>query len=356
MIYVKKYGGSLIKNENDLSKISYKIANEYNISNKKEKTKFIIVISAFKNKTSKLKKVFQDLNLRNDISSEAAYLVTGELETAPLLAMLINNYGVKTKALNAYQIELLTNDDYLDASIVSINKEKIDSYLADYDIIIVAGYQGINKNGDFTTLGFNGSDFTALYLASLYHTTCEIYKDTALRVSNLINSPVIENISYDQILFLIRNGLDFLQEKLILFAKENHQNIILKDYNTNKSTTIGDLETISDYPLNISEKKFFQVKIYSPYLDSDTFINLIKKIFAIKNCYYNDEFLSFTQNKNEILLLENKSMLILNSFKNTTFVIDNITEYQIIYSNLEILNIPKKDTLNLSDLLELRRC
>lgn len=356
MIYVKKYGGSLIKNENDLSKISYRIASEYNVHNKKEKTKFIIVISAFKNKTSQLKKTFHNLNLKTDDSNEAAYLVTGELETAPLLAMLINNYGVRTKALNAFQIELLTDDNYLDANILSINKEKIDSYLEDYDIIIIAGYQGINSNGDFTTLGFNGSDLTALYLASIYHVNCEIYKDSALKISNSTNSPVIDNISYDQILFLIRNGLDFLQEKLITFAKENNQTIILKDYLTNESTMITSTETTSNYPINISETKHYQVKIYSPYLDSETFINLIKKIFSINNYYYNKEFLSFTQNDDEILLLENKSMLVLNSFKNTTFVIDNITEYQIIYSNLKILTIPKKDQLNLNDLLELRMC
>lgn len=356
MIYVKKYGGSLIKNENDLTKISYNIIKNYTFDNKNNQTKYIIVLSAFKNKTSQLKKTFKELSFKNDESSEAAYLVTGELETAPLLALMLNNYGIKSKALNAYQIELLTDDNYLDANIISISKERIDSYLKDYDVLVITGYQGINKANDFTTLGFNGSDLTALHLASLYQVPCEIYKDTALKITNLTNSPIIPNISYDQLLFLIQNGLDFLQEKLIVFAKENNQEIILKDFYNDYSTTISLAKTTSTFPINISEKKIYQVKIYSPYLNNDKFKELIKKVFSLDDYYCNNEYLSFNQSKDNLLLVESKSMLILNNFKNTTFVIDYQTEYQIIYSNLKILTVPKKDDLNISNLLELKIC
>ncbi len=356
LIYVKKYGGSINKNQNDLMKISYDIVDDYLNFNKEEHTKYLIVISAFKGKTRSLQTKFEKSLIKKDDENEAAFLATGELQTAPLLAMMINNHGLKAKALNAYQIELLTSDDYLDSEIISINKDKIERYLEDFDILVIAGYQGITKTGELTTLGLNGSDLTALYLASLYQVPCEIYKDSALKVIDEPSSHIIPKLNYDQTAFLIRNGLNFLQTKLIEYAKKTNTSIILRAFEHNEKTIISDDTLISSYPLNIMETISYQAKIYSPYINKLSFKKLVKKIFAIDDYYEEGNCLKFSINKGLLPLVEKKSLLIINSFKNTTIIVNNYQEYQVIYPDLHILRIPKTDFLPINHLLELKEC
>lgn len=348
MICVKKYGGSLLKNENDLSKISYDIVNDFTSCNKNEKTKFIIVVSSFNGVTKKLQKDFNHLTNKDD-SNEASYLVTGELMIVPLLSSLINNYGIKSIALNAFQIELLTDDNYLDAKIISVNKDKIDTYLLDYDILVICGYQGINAMKEFTTLGFNGSDYTALYLASTYNVDCEIYKDYPLKISNSDSSKWIPYLSYHQMEFLINYGLEIFQAKFIELAKQTKTKIILKGYTD--YTIISNKEYISNRPLNIQLVNCYKIKIYSPYINSKPFVDLIKKNFNGIDIIKENDYLSLLFPKKNLTFIEEKSLLILNNFKNTTFIIDDYFEYQLIFPNLQIFKIKKTDQLNF-ELLE----
>lgn len=355
MIYVKKYGGSVIKDKNDLMKISYNIVNSY-ISDAPNNPKYLIVVSAFKNETSRLKKLYSECMLKNDEENEAAFLVTGELQTAPLLAMMINNYGLKAKALNAYQISLITDNNYLDADIISLNQTKIDHYLLEYDILVISGYQGITENGEFTTLGFNGSDLTALYLSNLYRVPCHIYKDKSLLISNEDGSSNIPYLSYQQMNFLIEHGTSFLQEKLLKKAEEFGVDIILHSLVNDSQTTISKNPYLSSYPLNILGLTSYQIKIISQYTFSKPFQNLVKKIFQVDDFIYSNDSLMFNLSKNLLPLFEQKSLLLINHFQNTTIIIDNIIEYQIIYPDLQLLMVPKNNDSMLKDLLVMKKC
>lgn len=354
MICVKKYGGSLLKEKSDLSKISYQIIDEFLNLSKIEKTKFIIVISAFNNTTRKLKNEYDTFLNTKDDQNEAAFLITGELQISPLLSTMINNYGLKSVALNAMQIELLTDNNYLDANIVSVNKHKIDEYLSKYDILIISGYQGITDNKEFTTLGFNGSDYTALFLATSFSVPCEIYKDQPLKVFNDPSSLEIPYLSYDQMLFLINNGLNIFQKKVIDYAKNNNTKIILKG--DKKETIISSNEYVSNTPLNIQELNSYQIKIISPYIKNDSFKYLIKKHFEIKNIFNYENYLTFFVPKAMFKMLEEKSHLILNNFKHTTFIIDDYFEYQLIFSNLQKVKIKKNKNIDIKILEDVKLC
>lgn len=354
MICVKKFGGSLFKSKNDLLKISYNIVENFISDSKVEKTKYIIVVSALNKKTKELKIEFE--NIVNNLSeqNEAAYLVTGELQIAPMLSALINNFGIKSTALNAMQIELLTDDNYLNANILSVNKDKIDNYFFNNDILIICGYQGITKDFNFTTLGFNGSDYTALYLATKYNVPCEIYKDYSLKIYNDSLSKNIPYLSYEQMVFLIDNGVNIFQKKFIELAKCTNTKILLKG--TINETIISTKKYTSKLPLNIQEINQYKVKIYSPYINSNSFIHLIKKHFNISDIFIYDKHICFYYPKKYLSLIEDKSSLILNTFKNTTFIVDDYIEYKIIFPNLHILNIKKDNNIDFKLLEDVSLC
>ena len=102
----------------------------------------------------------------------------GEQITVALMAMAFDKLGIPAVSLNAFQVRMLTNDNYGDAEITKIETERIEKELSENKIVIITGFQGIDKNNNYTTLGRGGSDTTAVALAAaLKADSCEIYTD-----------------------------------------------------------------------------------------------------------------------------------------------------------------------------------
>lgn len=160
-------------------------------------------------------------------------LSSGEQITISKLAMCLNKLGYSSISLTGWQIPIKTNDNYNNADILSININRLLEELEKDNIVIVAGFQGINLNNDITTLGRGGSDTTAVALAAALNAErCDIYTDVDgvydkdPRTYN--NAKKIDYISYDDMLQLANSGAKVLHNKCVEIGKKFNVPIYVK--------------------------------------------------------------------------------------------------------------------------------
>lgn len=172
-IIVQKYGGSSVANKENLENICNRI-----ISYANKHYKLIIVVSAQGNTTDKLHKLSMQYSSNPNKQDLDLLLSTGELQTVALLSMMLKDKGIKSTSLTNSQIGIITDSNFGQAKINEIYNDTILNLLEENHIVIIPGFQGINKFGYTTTLGRGGSDLTAVALAcSLKAKRCEIYTD-----------------------------------------------------------------------------------------------------------------------------------------------------------------------------------
>lgn len=157
----------------------------------------------------------------------------GEQITVSLMAMAFDKLGIPAVSLNAFQVRMFTNDNYGDASYVKIETDRIEKELTQNKIVIVTGFQGIDENNNYTTLGRGGSDTTAVALAAaLKADSCEIYTDVAgvyTADPRIVNDAIkIENISYEEMLEFSNLGAGVLHNKSVKIAQENDIKLIVR--------------------------------------------------------------------------------------------------------------------------------
>lgn len=228
MLKVKKFGGTSVANKEKIYNVANRCIEDY-----KRGDKIVLVLSAMGKHTDEL------ISLANDISEnvpkrEMDMLFTvGEQITVALMAMAFDKLGVPAISLNAFQVRMLTNSNYGDAGIEKIETERIEKELEEGKIVIVTGFQGIDENNNYTTLGRGGSDTTAVALAAaLKADTCEIYTDVdgvyTADPRIVENAIKLENISYDEMLELANLGAGVLHNKSVKIAKECDIKLIVR--------------------------------------------------------------------------------------------------------------------------------
>lgn len=240
-IIVQKFGGSSLKNIDELYNVCSHITKEYNKGNK-----IIAVVSAQGKMTDNLIKEAQEIDNTLKNKRELDTLISvGEQITASKLAICLNNLGYKAVSLTGWQIPIKTDDEYGNANIKKINICRIIKELSTNNILIIAGFQGINeKNGDITTLGRGGSDTTAVAIAAaLKAKKCEIFKDVdgIYNLDPKTNKNVFkyDKISYNEMLKISNNGARVLHNKCVELAKKFKIPIHIKSvYNNNSLGTI----------------------------------------------------------------------------------------------------------------------
>ena len=170
---VLKFGGSSVADNIKLNVVAEKI-----ISMKKEAKNIVVVVSAQGKTTDKLLKEAQELSAIPDERELDVLISTGEQITSAKLSILLNRMGYKAVSLTGWQAGIRTNDVHKSAKIEEIYTNRITKELEKGKIVIVAGFQGIDKNGEITTLGRGGSDTTAVALqAGLEADKCYIFSD-----------------------------------------------------------------------------------------------------------------------------------------------------------------------------------
>lgn len=219
-LIVQKFGGSSVADPQMISAAARKA-----IRAQREGKRIVMVVSAMGKNTDMLVDLARQVNPRPAAREMDMLLSTGEQVSVALMAMAVHALGYKAVSLTGAQIGIMTDNAHTKARIRSISTDRIEKLLDDGNIVIAAGFQGIDKDHNITTLGRGGSDTTAVALAAVLGADqCEIYTDvdgvytTDPRV--LPEARRVAQISYDEMLELASLGAGVMHNRSIEFAKK----------------------------------------------------------------------------------------------------------------------------------------
>ncbi len=241
MLVVQKYGGTSVGTLERIENVASRVAKA-----REEGKNLVVVVSAMSGETNKLIEYAHHFSKNPSKREMDMLLSSGERVTAALLAIALNEMGHKTVALTGRQAGIRTDDTHTYARIESINTERLQHEIGNGNIVIVAGFQGINHNGEVTTLGRGGSDLSAVALAgALKADACEIYSDvdgiytTDPRIEP--KAKKLDYISYDEMLELSSLGAKVLQNRSVELAKKMGVKIVAKSsFSDGEGTVISD--------------------------------------------------------------------------------------------------------------------
>ncbi len=239
MLVVKKFGGTSVANKERIYNVAERCIDEY-----KKGNDVVVVLSAMGKYTDELIAMAKDIN-ENPPKREMDMLFTiGEQMSVSLMAMAMNKLGVPAVSLNAFQVAMHTTSVYGNARIKRIDSDRIRTELEQRKIVIVTGFQGINKFDDYTTLGRGGSDTTAVALAAALHADkCEIYTDVdgvyTADPRKVKNARKLDTVTYDEMLEFATLGAGVLHNRSVELAKKyGVQLVVRSSLNTNEGTIV----------------------------------------------------------------------------------------------------------------------
>ncbi|MEA3369765.1 MAG: aspartate kinase [Campylobacterota bacterium] len=250
MLIVQKFGGTSV---GDLERIQ-NVANRVSES-KKNGNDVIVVVSAMSGETNKLVGYAEHFSSNPARAEMDMLLSAGERVTASLLSIALQEMGHDAVAMTGRKAGILTDTHHTKARIEDINPKNMKDAVSEGKIVVVAGFQGVNENGDVTTLGRGGSDLSAVAIAgAIKADLCEIYTD----VSGIYTTdPRIEpkakkldKISYDEMLELASLGAKVLQNRSVEMAKKLNVNLVTRtSFSNEEGTLITKEENIMEAPL-----------------------------------------------------------------------------------------------------------
>lgn len=248
-IVVQKFGGSSVADTEKLYNICKHIIREYN-----EGKKVVVVVSAQGKTTDKLIAEEKEITENSNPREHDCLVSVGEQITISKLAMCLKEKGYNAISYTGWQLPIITDSVYGGARIKYIETEKINKQLEMGNIVIVAGFQGVNEIGDITTLGRGGSDTTAVALAAaLKADRCDIYTDVDGVYSSdpriIENVKKLDSIAYDEMLELASLGAKVLHNRCVEIGKNYNVPINVKSTfeNDSKGTRVlehKDLESL----------------------------------------------------------------------------------------------------------------
>ena len=267
-LVVQKYGGTSMGSIERIRNVARRVAKTYDDNND-----VIVVVSAMAGETNRLVALAQEMC---EFPSEREYDVlvsTGEQVSISLLAMCLQAMGYKAKSYCGFQIPMLTDNVHSKARIERIDDKNIREDLKSGVIVVVAGFQGVDTDGNITTLGRGGSDTSAVAVAAgLKADVCEIYTDvdgvytTDPRI--VPEASKMEKISYDEMLEMASLGSKILQIRSVEFAKKYGVVVQVRySFNDNPGTLVtkedNDMETVlvSGVTYNKDEAKISLLRV-----------------------------------------------------------------------------------------------
>ncbi len=220
MLIVQKYGGTSLE---DTGRILNAARRGAELANQGHKV--VMVVSAQGETTDLLIEKAAQINKRRAAREMDAYLAAGEQMSAGLMSMALGAMGCASVSLTGWQAGIHTDGVHGNARILSIDTGRIRKELAGGKVVVVAGFQGVDPEGDVTTLGRGGSDTTAVALAAyLKADKCQIFTDVDGiydRDPRIFEDAVrFERIGYEKMLALIENGAQVLHDRSVEFARE----------------------------------------------------------------------------------------------------------------------------------------
>ena len=358
---ILKFGGSSVADNIKLNVVAEKV-----IKIKKEVKNLVVVVSAQGKTTDNLIKEAQELSAIPEEREIDMLLSTGEQITAAKLSILLNRMGHKAISLTGWQAGIITNDIHRNAKIEQICTERIKKECEEGKIVIVAGFQGIDENGNITTLGRGGSDTTAVALqAGLNADACYIFSDVDGIYSadpNMITiAKRLKELSFDEMQEIADSGAKVLHNRCVQIGKKFNCNIIAKSTFTDKGgTTICQKIESTEVKSIVKNDKLIEInfKIVEQVQFIDIYQDLLKNNIIVESFENKNEQIRFRVDKAEI----NKVLELLEkNYPNSVITQKNIVKLSVVgygitqdntilnkvIENLKTHNIEIKD-INLS--------
>ena len=241
MLIVKKFGGSSVADRERIFNVAERCVEEY------KKGNVIVVLSAMGDTTDELIAKAKEINPNASRREMDMLLTTGEQVSVSLMAMAISSMGIPTVSLNAFQVGMHCTSAYGNARFKRVDADRIRHELEYRKIVIITGFQGVNKYEDYVTLGRGGSDTTAVAIAAALHAdACEIYTDVdgvyTADPRIVKNARKLESISYDEMLELASLGAKVLHNRSVEMAKKyGVQLIVRSSLNRSEGTVVKEV-------------------------------------------------------------------------------------------------------------------
>ena len=241
-LIVQKFGGSSVANADKLRNVARVITETYRKGNQ-----VVVVLSAQGDTTDELIEKAQAINPNPSRREMDMLLSTGEQISISLCAMCIERMGLQAVSLTGWQAGMLTDSAYGSARIKRVNTERIQRELDKNHIVLVAGFQGINKYDDITTLGRGGSDTSAVALAAALHADlCQIYTDVdgvyTADPRTVKGARKLSEITFDEMLELSTEGAQVLHNRSVEMAKRYSVNLeVLSSFSGNPGTKVKEV-------------------------------------------------------------------------------------------------------------------
>ena len=291
-LIVQKYGGTSVADLERIRHVANRVAKTFDRGNN-----VVVVLSAMSGVTDGL------INMANRITKSPerreldVLLATGEQTTAALLSITLNSMNYPAKSLLGYQAEVLTNRNFGNARIVDIGAGRIKELVEKNNIVVVAGFQGCDPDGNITTLGRGGSDTSAVAIATAIKADiCEIYTDVdgiyTADPNICKKARKLDKISYDEMLEMSSLGAKVLQIRSVEFAKKYNVSVHVRSSFSEKEGTMvvnedSDMEhlVVSGITCNKNEARItlkkvpdqpgIAAKIFSPLAESGILVDMI---------------------------------------------------------------------------------
>ena len=244
-LIVQKFGGSSVADKERVFNVAKRIIETY-----KKGNSVVVVVSAQGDTTDDLIEKAAEISKNPSKREMDMLLSTGEQISISLLAMAIHELGYPAISLTGWQVGLTTDTSYSNARISKISADRIKKELEHKNIVVVAGFQGINKYEDITTLGRGGSDTSAVALAAaLGADLCEIYTDVdgvyTADPRIVKNAKKMDVISFDEMLELASMGANVLHNRSVEMAKKYNVNLCVRSsLNNNEGTVVKEVSSM----------------------------------------------------------------------------------------------------------------
>ena len=248
-LIVQKFGGSSVKDRNRIFNVARIVANTHKAGND-----VVVVVSAQGDTTDDLIAKAAEITHNPSAREMDMLLAAGEEISIALLAMALNELGCHATSLTGWQAGFRTNSSYSNARIKTLRTERVLAELDKKKIVIVTGFQGINKYDDITTLGRGGSDTSAVALAAVLHADlCQIYTDVdgvfTADPRCVKGARKLDEITYDEMLELATLGAQVLHNRSVEMAKRYNVNLeVLSSFSGQPGTKVKEVAKTMEKP------------------------------------------------------------------------------------------------------------
>ena len=281
MLIVKKFGGTSVGNKERILNVAKRCIEDYQKGND-----VVVVLSAMGKSTDELINMAKDINPTPSKRELDMLVTTGEQVSVSLMAMAMGSLGVPAISLNAFQVAMHTTHRYGNAQLKRIDTDRIRNELEQRKIVLVTGFQGIDKFDNVTTLGRGGSDTTAVALsAKLNASKCYIYSDVdgiyTADPRKIPNADKLTKISYEEMYSLSSEGAKVLHDRCVEIGEKFDVPIITEStFNDKKGTEIThNLE--SSGVKSIVKKEISKISVIGYGISSND--DILQKVLEIAN-------------------------------------------------------------------------